>query len=406
MGLLLTLILTASCFLIWKSWRARDEVILFIDAPDPDNAAAAVALWRHILDGGKRGHLHIVLTGRPVNLCTSKRFQDSTPVSDQIRRQAWETEVPEHAERLLEDSAERLSNYLHKCRVPDDAFSIYHGGVASQAPLSDVAHDWDFLFDRRDLATGREEDQGEIVEPEEYEALVSGLCSLTEEERRVEILSLLRLYPLVPLEELRSLVTRRGCGGIHVFLGGPATALLELFSGKGGGIQRRKVKRLFAMFGSLQPGKKTLLPNQFNAACDLEAAREVFCSDSIFSHVDKFLVTTETCKHSSLVASAAELERIGVNPYVVRLQRLWEVTHSDVPQPLFDIVPVMAALPEYGDKFSWVRKRAELQRQSGASSMDVFRFVDCEFGTLYASEEEVRLDRQAFLQFLAHTWTV
>lgn len=402
LSLLLILFLTSVGFLLRSRWRRKNEVILFIDAPDPDNAAAALALWRHVMQEGKRGCLRIVLTGRPVDLRTSKRLGDSLPISNQILRQSWETDVPEHAERLLEDSAQRLANYLHKCGVPHNAYVIYHGGIAPEAPLSDAVHDWDFLFDRRDLATGRQEERGEIVAPKEYESLVSRFCHLSEEQREAEILSHLRCYPLAPLDELRSLLSNRDCSGIKIFLGGPATALLQLFSGRNGCTRLIKVKEFFGMFGSLNPGKTTLLPNQFNVACDLQAAKEVFCNDD-FLHVDKYLVTTETCKQHPLVVSAQEMEGRGMNPYVVKLQRLWEATHKNVPQPMFDVIPVMASLERYKSSFVWARKKAELCQQRGTAS-EVFQFADCEIGTLYVSGEEVQLGHEAFLQFLAYTY--
>ncbi len=404
-GLVLLVFILTALVHVWSRRRGKKEevVVLFIDAPDPDNAAAAVALWRHVLKDGERGRLHIVLTGRPVDLRTSKDYQDGIPVSDQILRQGWETEVPEHAERLLEDSAQRLSNYLSHCKIPHDGYTIYHGGIAPVAPLSDVVHDWDFLFDRRDLVSGQEEDEGEIVGSEEYNALVVRFCSLGEEQRASELLSQLRRYPLVPLEELQSQLSSRDCAGIRIFLGGPATALVRLFLGKDGRARARKVKEFFGMFGSLQPGETTLLPDQFNVACDRQAAREIFCNADIFAHLDKFLVTTETCKHRSLVVSTADLEG-RANPYVLRLQQLWESTHQDVPQPLFDVIPVMASLTEYKDRFEWARKKAEVWRRPG-TQQEVFRFAECERGALYVSGKSVHLDRETFLQFLAHTWS-
>ena len=143
----------------------RECAVLFIDAPDPDNPAADMALWSYVLK--KKKHLHIVLTGRPVNLRTRKRFSEHLPTREQISRQNWETAVPEHARRVLEDSACRIARYLMKCGVPLHSFTLYNGGVAREAPLSDVAHDWDFIFDRRDLVTQRREDEGEILDPRE-----------------------------------------------------------------------------------------------------------------------------------------------------------------------------------------------------------------------------------------------
>ena len=320
--------------------RQKTTVVLFIDAPDPDNPAAAMAIWRYILE--KKEHIHIVLTGRPVNLRTKKCFSEKVSIKEQIPRQKWETSVPEHAGRVLEDSAVRIANYLEKCGVPSHAFTIYDGGVAREAPLSDAAHDLDFIFDRKDLVTQRGGDKGEMLNPDEYGELVAKYNALSETEREQLFLSFLRRYDLVPLEELCSRLGRLWSGRILIFLGGPATEVVKLFKGRSHLCNR--VTEFYAMFGSLCPGKKTLLANQFNAACDLQATRDLFVDRMFPHHVTTYLITTETAKQPVLVLSAKEMEERGVSEHVVKLQRLWESTHGNRPQPMFDVLPVMAAL--------------------------------------------------------------
>ena len=331
-GLLFLLLL----FVAWQTEKAC--AVLFIDAPDPDNPAAAVALWTYVLKKKKGGgRLHVVLTGRPVNLRTNKHFSEHVPIREQISRQKWETSVPEHASRALEDSACRIARYLRKCGVPLDSFTLYDGGVAREAPLSDVAHDWDFIFDRRDLVTQRREDEGEILDPQEYTQLVDKYSSRSEVEREQTFLSFLRRYNLTSLDELHSHLSKPWNTSIAVFLGGPATALVKLFKDRP--CLCRKVSSFYAMFGSLRPGKGTLLANQFNAACDLQAAKEVFI-DNLFPSTKPRLVTTETAKLSTFILSAHEMDERGVNNHAVRLQRLWEWTHGNRPQPMFDVLPV------------------------------------------------------------------
>ena len=112
LGSVLPAAIAASLLLLLLLLVARQEEcsLLFIDAPDPDNPAAAVALWSYSLKKKKKaGHLHIVLTGRPVNLRSNKRFSEHLPIRKQIARQKWETAVPAHARRVLEDSACRLA---------------------------------------------------------------------------------------------------------------------------------------------------------------------------------------------------------------------------------------------------------------------------------------------------------
>jgi len=376
-------------------------VLLFIDAPDPDNPAAGVAVWKYILK--KRGHLHIVLTGRPVDLSTGKTFKDGVPTRQQVVRQEWERSVQEHAERLLEDSAARITNYFLKCNVPSDAFTIYHGGIASSAPMSDVAHDWDFLFDRKDLITGKTENEGEILDPTDYKSLVSKYNELTREEREQTFLSVLRHFNLASLETLFSHIERSD--DICIFLGGPATAVVELFGGKSSLCER--VTGFYAMFGSLNTSgnkKQTLFMNQFNVACDLTAASDLFLSD-LFPGVEKYLVSTETAKQIVLVPSAQELERYRVNPYVVKLHRLWESTHQDVPQPIFDVLPIMASLPEFRNCFTWLRKKVVVwDLYKNGNVLQIFCFAESESPALLVSEDCYNSDKETFMYFLTGVW--
>ena len=378
--------------------------VLFIDAPDPDNPSAATALWSYVLK--KKGHLHIVLTGRPVNLRTNKRFSEHLPIRKQISRQKWETAVPEHSRRVLEDSACRIARYLMKCGVPLDSFTLYDGSVARQAPLSDVAHDWDFIFDRRDLVTQGREDEGEILDPLEYKQLVDKYSSLSEVEREQTFLSFLRRYNLTSLEELHSHLSKPWNRRIAVFLGGPATALVKLFKPRPH--LCHKVSSFYAMFGSLSPGKGTLLANQFNAACDLQAAKEVFINN-LFPGIKAHLVTTETAKLSTFLLSAQEMAEGGVNDHVVKLQRLWEWTHGNRPQPMFDVLPVMAALPSQKDCFTWLEKRACMVKSNSDSKDEIFTLIDAtdsseSSDTVLVTDAHSKCDKESFMQFFARIW--
>ena len=72
--------------------------------------------------------------------------------------------------------------------VPSHAFTIYDGGVAREAPLSDAAHDLDFIFDRKDLVTQRGGDKGEMLNPNEYGEFVAKYNALSETEREQSFL--------------------------------------------------------------------------------------------------------------------------------------------------------------------------------------------------------------------------
>lgn len=390
--------------------RESVSLVLFIDAPDPDNPASAAALVKHVLaaKGNTKFHqcLHVVLTGRLVNLRTAKNSEGVLSL-ETFARQKDEEGNPRHAQMVLEDAAARLENYLKKCSVDLSMVTIYDGGVAPCAPLSDRVHDWDFLFDRKDLLSGLEEDCGNILTPEQYSTLVADISALSEEEREKKLTSFLRSYPLVPLSTLCEELEQDYISEVVVFLGGPATALVRLFKGENGSEILPKVVGLYGMFGSLQPGKETLLPNQFNVACDVEAASDLIISN-LFPQADKYLITTETAKSENLIVSSQDLEKTGIGSYFVDLQRLWESTHMDKPQPLFDVLPVMAFLKQFRGCFKWSRKKAVLQVQKGETEVEkVFIFADTEDHQHPLVSEPTRiqkLNKAMFLEFLRKTW--
>ena len=409
----LSLILTGCCVLITTllvlalyTWRRKKEcpekiVILFIDAPDPDNPACAIALWSTFLSNINSAHVHIVLTGRPVDLRTGKTFKEEVQISGQIPRQEWEQTVEAHAQHLLTDSAARISNFLNAFGLCSNSYTMYNGGVAPSAPMSDVAHDWDFLFDRKDLVTNDANDQGKIVTAEEYKHLVQKYNLPSGEEREATFLSLLREYNLTPLSKLREELDNPKYREVCVFLGGPATAVVKLFRGDDNAGIRGKVTQFYGMFGALYPGKNTLFDNQFNAACDIESAVELFLGD-MFPNVPKYIIPTETAKHPDLIVAAHELELGSINPYIIQLLKLWESTHRDNPQPLFDVLPVMAALPQYNNVFKWTRKKVVIQDWTNCLGeiKQRFMFTDCDAGSNILVSNGYSSDKETYVQFL------
>ena len=394
----------------------EETVVVFVDAPDPDNPAALAAIAAEQVNVLRKSkpHLHIVLTGRPVDLKTKKSVRLSK--SEIVRQHHWESSVSEHAQKVMEDAAARFEGYLVRCHLGLSDFTIYDGGVAPSAPLSDSFHEWDFLFDRKDLITGKESDRGKVVSPEEYQSLIHNFNKFTEEERATKLLQLLRHYNLAPLSVLRNTI-RHTPGNITVFLGGPATGLVELFSDERADV-RHKVSCVYGMFGALEPGKGTLLPNQFNVACDVEAACQ-FLVEDIFPNARKYMVATETCKNCNLLVSAMDMSERNIAEYFVKLQELWEWTHQNKVQPLFDIIPVMASLPKYRGCFRWKRQRAilqELRRNDSEEVEQKFCYIEPretdasgsseESGGLYVSEREVNsLEKRDLLDFLEEVWS-
>ena len=390
LSLIFGLILCAVLYYVWRKSVSTRLFILFIDAPDPDNSAAAVAIIKTILSQSEI--LHVVLTGRPVNFRTAK-LQENT-ASNVVNRQRWETSIPLHADLLLQDSAARISNYLSKCNVQDNTV-IYDGGIAPQAPLSDMIHAWDFLFDRQDLITSDVADQGEILFPNEYQSLIKKYNQLSPNERENKLISIMRLHKLVPLRFLRKRMQR--CSEIHIFLGGPATALFEVFQE----IKTDcKVKTFIGMFGSNKLCTATLLNNQFNIACDIVSAKQLLLT-TFLSNVSKYFITTETAKQELFIVSADELETLGINPYIIKLQRLWEFIHNNKKQPLFDIIPVMAFLPHYKNYFTWCKKAACMTAEGSLC------FADSNgINTHFVSQSTFpNMNKKLFVTFLTEIWS-
>lgn len=409
-------LILATLFYLWfsrpKASVGIDTVLVFVDAPDPDNPAAVAAIAKHISGTAlskrrKQSHLHVILTGRRVNLKTAKA--SAILSKNELVRQPWETSIDTHAQRILEDAAARFETYLTNCHI--SVFTIYDGGVAPLAPLSDRFHEWDFLFDRKDLCSGNKEDMGTIVSCDEYHTLVDKFNGLSEQERENQILSVLRHFDFTSLSDLRDEI-KRSRGEIVIFLGGPATGLTRLFSGEGEEL-RERVSSVYGMFGALQPGQGTLLTNQFNVACDVEAASE-FLINNIFPRAEKYMITTETCKHTNLIVSAEDLSERNVKAYFVDLQKLWESTHNGRPQPMFDVIPVMTYLRKYRRCFRWKKQRAVLKEWMNRDSEEMeqrFCFLDLnesqvlEGGGLYVSDYEVdSLRKDDLLDFLEQAW--
>lgn len=391
-------------------------VVLFIDAPDPDNPASAAAVVKHLL---KRStppatsnstattcevdkHLHLVLTGRPTDFRTAK--VPPSVYGGIITRQTWERYDHSHGQRALEDSAARLKNYLAKCRIDESMVTFYNGGIAPVAPISDRVHDWDFLFDRKDLITDDNDDRGNILTPDEYQALVARFCAMSPTGREEKIISLLRPFRFPSLNTLRRQLESKTCQEITIFLGGPATAVVELFKGKSGDKIRQKVTGLYGMFGCLDPGKKTLTPNQFNVACDIPAASELF-ANNMFPMAEKYLIPTETAQVEPVMMSSIDFQEKGFPVHFVALQRLWESTHKGNAQPMFDVLPVMAFMDEYKACFKWKRKRAILEEISRKKTQ-VFSFLDSHDDRHpFVAEAQVLMSKEQFLDFLKKTWT-
>ena len=253
-----------------------------------------------------------MLTGRPVNLGSrsippaefGQRLKAGEKIGALLRRGADETDVPLHAERVLQDGAARLERFLRQCGVPTDPtfLAIYDGGNAPTAPMSHKAHARDFLFDRKDLVdraafarpapassssepAGPSEpavaEPGQVVSPGEYRGMLAQLDAMSAEGRAAALLAVLRPYALRPM---RALLEELGGGPMDFIVGGPATspcALLDL-GGPAVHAQLRTVHMMGGAWDNGKPGSVNIFDNQFNLAADMEAARRLLTHPSAF----------------------------------------------------------------------------------------------------------------------------
>src|SRR3989339_1790874 len=97
------------------------QILAFIDAPDPDNFVMLLSLARRF----PTADLHVILTGRPIRLNANRQ----TPVWD------WDTVSSRKAQ---EASAARAKNFMKwfGVRIP----RIYDGGIAHRTLVPHHVH--------------------------------------------------------------------------------------------------------------------------------------------------------------------------------------------------------------------------------------------------------------------------
>lgn len=204
---------------------SKQNIVAFVDAPDPDNFVQIIALAKLNPDA----ELHVVLTGRPVRFNASKEHQN------------WQWDL-DSSRMAQEASAMRVKNFLRHFGI--NIVRVFDGGIA---PRTLVPH-W-------------------IHFAEYYKFL------------DVDPIAAIRHSELEPQEDLVELIL--GCpeNSIQVAVGGPMTGLHQVIVRCPEVTTRfKEVHTMFATWGNvelMQFGDKPRGALQFNVACDPQAAHAV-----------------------------------------------------------------------------------------------------------------------------------
>jgi len=340
------------------------RVVVVVDVLDPDNFLTVLAVRHLLLPPCDK--LHVVLTGRPVNLGVrsippaefGQRLKAGEEIGALLCRGADETDVPLHAERVLQDGAARLGCFLRKCGV-STSFAIYHGGIAPATPVSHEAHARGFLFDRKDLYDSdafapqampsasadamAAAEPGQSVSPSEYYSMLVQLDAMPPEDRAPAILAKLRPYNLHPLS---TLLRELGGDPVDVVVGGPATSVDEL---RRRGLQTHAIHMMGGAWDNGNSSSVNIFANQFNIAADTKAARRLFDD----AGVEVRLIPTETCKHPALAMTPESLgahlkgcANTGAVDATLGLYSLWHAISGRRPFYIFDLSAVISCIQD------------------------------------------------------------
>jgi hypothetical protein len=181
---------------------------VFIDGPDPDNFICVLSAFQ-LLAKPTGTILHIVLTGRPVNLHTNtltdekrkEKMAAGVKFTDLLRAKPEDPSFEEHGQAVLNDMLSRLEAFLCGVGIDRTRFVLYHGGIAPTCYVSHQMHAREFLFDRADLAQellgGKQEDyvagnKYKVMSADTYTKILAKL-DLMESDEKV-LLFPVRLY--------------------------------------------------------------------------------------------------------------------------------------------------------------------------------------------------------------------
>lgn len=203
----------------------KQQILAFVDAPDPDNFVQLVAL--HKLN--PTADVHVVLTGRPVRFGATKEHQ------------TWEWDS-QSSVMAQEASALRIKNFLRHFGV--NVTRVFDGGIA---PRTLVPH-W--------------------VHFAEYYKFFD-----------VDPLQAIRHSELEPQEELIKILLKAPAKSIPIAVGGPMTGLNQLMIRCPEVTTRfKELHAMFATWGNVSLMQFDDTPRgavQFNVACDPQGAHAV-----------------------------------------------------------------------------------------------------------------------------------
>eukprot|EP00762_Andalucia_godoyi_P001757 ANDGO_07186.mRNA.1 hypothetical protein len=393
--------------------------VLCVDAPDPDNPLMVLAARAFLLDTtvvGAATHLHVIVTGRSVDLsavpssssCASSSSSRAVAMAatGNICGASEEPDLESECRLVTQSSVFRFALLLqshiasqHRLHhLASDCASmrgmgteqasgtgtgtvlLYGGPTApSAAPISHCMHALDFVMHRKDLLGGCYGDQ---LTPQEYFAVVDNLRMMgSASQRRAFLTDALAAEPALfaqQQQQKQKNESERGEMGeayevriredlvgdlvqeeydeIHVLCGGPLHALSMLSEHL---TLRDRVRVVYAMFGAWTNAtakQQTLLRNNFNVECALEDAFRFTCphlARQQFPNLKELvLVPTEPCKDARLCLSMRQ-EKLGCEA-LWNLQDTWTQLHGKV-QPLFDVFPVVSYAVKHLAKFARFR---------------------------------------------------
>lgn len=204
---------------------SKKVIVGFVDAPDPDNFAQIIALFKLNPDA----EIYICLTGRPVRFGASRDHA------------TWQWD-PQSSLMAQEASALRVKNFLRHFGI--NVTRVFDGGIA---PRTLVPHHIHFA---------------------EYYKFFD-----------VDPLQAIRHSELESQEELAKLILAQPEGSVEVAVGGPMTGLYQLMVRCPQVLSRLKeIHAMFATWGDvalMQFDDKPRGALQFNVACDPQAAHAV-----------------------------------------------------------------------------------------------------------------------------------
>ena len=375
----------------------RACAIFLQDVADADNFASVAAYIDRFGAPTPKRPIHFVLTQRPEDLSLPKfhagcafRFPGVIPRASERTRDAYDTQL------VAEDAARRLVTFLHRelgvgasIGHALELVRVYDGGCPERSSnLSHLVHARDFLFDRKDLLTGDEENIGELIDGDEYlqlqirlngevalhptEGYVASseppeMRSRRQELARAHINKALDHFTraagataLRPLADLLAWLADEDPRNIVAFALAPLTGLANLFAIDERGILRDRLVRVFGQlfawdncaphFWTRSPQAVNILKNQFNVDCDTDAVEYVLKQFGLCRKLEHVvLVPTEVLKTSEQLAFHQELdERLRTQdfnslPPLQRLWRQWNSIKGDKAQIIFDPAVIFLA---------------------------------------------------------------